>query len=198
MQAKINQYNQLFARGAVLLTAAVVFFVFYQSYESKKTAYDSLSSQLSTQVQRFKTLGDTTLLASEYENRFNEFMPVNQYATEDRIYWLDALQSMRLKHKIPALNYTFSQRKAYDYKDGLIKDKGLKVSVTDIKLSMKLMHEADLVSVLKDIKKIKSSIHVVSSCDLKRLTKAGAAKTAASVANIDAVCHVKWFTFKVI
>ena len=198
MLVKGGKYNLLLARVVVVVTAAVICAAFYLSYRTKSETYYSLNSQLTTETSRFKTLSDKTLLVAEYEEKFNQYMPIEQYENENRLYWLDSLDKIRIKNKIPKLNYTISVQKPYDYKDGLIKTKGLKIKVSEIKLTMSLMHEADLLSVARDLKNIKTSIHIVNSCNLKRTTAAGKANFNTSKPNIDATCNIKWFTFKVI
>lgn len=198
MQVNIIKNKQMIARVVVLFASAVMFALFYHIFETKSEEYSSLNAKLGTQIQRFKTLSDTTKLAAEYESKFTKYMPVKQYETENRLAWIDMLQTIRKKHKIPGINFSFSKQQPYDYKDGLIKHRGLKVSVTDIKVSMKLMHEAELISVIKDIKKITPSIHLLNSCELKRLKNSKGVSVNRAVANIDALCHIKWFTFRVI
>ena len=198
MQVNSIKNKRLIARVVVLLTSFIVFAFFYHIFETKSEEFKGLNARLGVQVQRFKTLSDTTKLAAEYENKFTNYMPVKQYQSEDRLYWIDMLQAVRNKHKVPSINFSFSKQKPYDYKDGVINHRGLKIAVTDVKVSMKLMHEAELISVLNDIKNIKSSIHLLNSCELKRLNNSKGISIDQSVANIDAVCHIKWFTFKVI
>lgn len=197
MQVKVRNYNLWVARSVVVITAVVIWFIYNQNYQSKLDLFTIQTSKLNKQVARFKTLNDMTLLVKEYEEKFNAYMPIDQYEHENRLLWLDSLDAIRIKHKIPKLNYTISARKKYNYKDGLIKSKGLTVSVSDIKLTMSLMHEADLIYILRDLKNIKPSIHVVNSCELKRLSNRQKTDLRSSQPNVEAVCDVRWFTFKV-
>lgn len=197
MPVNVHNYNLWIARSVVVITAVIIWFIFNQNYQEKLETYNLQTSKLNKQVERFKSLNDMTLLVKEYEEQFNRYMPVKQYEQENRLLWLDALDEIRVKHKIPKLKYVISPRKKYDYKDGLIKSKGLSVSYSDITLTMSLMHEADLIYILRDLEKIKPSIHVVNSCELKRLSKGSGSNLRSSQPNVDAICHVKWFTFKV-
>ncbi|MDH5516910.1 MAG: hypothetical protein OEY36_03695 [Gammaproteobacteria bacterium] len=195
MQDNLKKYNQLIAKALLLFTSVIVFVVFFQLYQTKNDDYKRLNSKLTAEASRFKTLTETTGMASEYESRFNHYMPVKQYETENRLYLIDRLQTIRTKHNLSAINYSFGSQIPYDYKDGLISERGLKVNVSNITLSMKLKHEQQLIAVLRDIDNIKSAIHLLSSCELKRLA---AANVQFAVENIDAQCHLKWFTFKVL
>ena len=195
MRASAGKYNILLASLVVVVTAVIISVVFYQSYSVKLKKYNALSNKLNSESKRFTKLDDMSLLAAEYAEKFNQYMPVERYENENRLYWLDSLEKIRLKYKIPRLKYSIGVRKPYTYNDGVIKDKGLAVYISNIKLSMGLMHEADLISVINSIKSIKDSIHVVSSCQLKR-TATGAGMSSVH-ANIEAICNVKWFTFKV-
>lgn len=197
MQANTGKYNLLLARSMIVLTALIVWFIFYEQYQGKTETYNNLNQQLKEQVSNFKSLNDKALLAELYEKKFNQFMPIEQYESENRLYWLDQLDAIRVKHNIPKLSYSFSATKPYDYKDGLIKHKGLKVSVSNIRLTMGLLHAGDLVTVLNDLKAIKSSIHAITSCEMQRLNTSGRSKPVPGVPNIEAICNLKWFTFKV-
>ena len=194
MLAKGGKYNLLMARSVVIFTAVIICGVFYQSYISKSETYISLNTRLNSETKRFKTLSDKTLLVAEYENEFKKYQPIEQYETENRLYWLDSLDKIRVKYKIPKLTYSISKQQPYNYKDKLINQRGLKVKVSEIKLSMNLMHEGDLVSVVRDLNNIKSSLHVVNSCELERLSNK---QKSAARPNIKATCFIKWFTFKV-
>lgn len=197
MRVDVRNYNLWIARGVVVITAAIVWFVFNQNYQAKLVFFNAQTSKLNKQAARFKSLNDMTLLVKEYEEKFKAYMPIEQYEHENRLLWLDSLDVIRIKHKIPKLNYVISPRKKYDYKDELIKAKGLNVSFSDIKLTMSLMHEADLIYILKDLENIKPSIHLVNSCELKRISKGSGSNLRSAQPNVDAICHIKWFTFKV-
>lgn len=197
MQAKGSKYNMLLASSVVVVAAVIICVVFYQSYDEKNEYYTALNNKLEKESQRFTKLDDISQVVAEYEEKFNSYSPVKRFENENRLYWLDVLNKIRSKHKIPKLSYNISTRKRYDYKDGIIKDRGLPVFVSNIKLTMSLMHEADLVAVINSLKKIKDSIHLVSSCQLKRVATNKNNSINATGPNIGAVCNVKWFTFKV-
>jgi len=197
MQVSTGKYNILLASSVVVVTAIIICVVFYESYQTKLVHYQKLNTQLNKESKRFSKLDDMSLLAAEYQERFNSYMPVEQYENENRLYWLDSLEKIRSVHKIPRLSYSISARKPYLYDDGIISDKGVKVSVSDVSLKMNLMHEADLMAVIDSINKIKKSIHVLSSCQLKRLGLLNKETVIMSAPNIEATCNVKWYTFKV-
>jgi len=195
MQVSAGKYNLLLASSVVVVAALIICFVFYQSFETKTAAYQVLNTKLNKESKRFSRLDNLSLVAAEYKKQFNRYMPVRQYATENRLYWLDELEKIRVQQKIPQLRYEISTRRPYQYDDGVISDRGLQVFVSDIKLTLSLMHETDLMLALQSIKKIKKSIHVISSCEVRRLNSGTAVRT--SIPNVEASCNVKWFTFKV-
>jgi len=197
MLVKVRNYNLWIARSVVMVTAVIIWFIYYQSYQTKLELFNEQTTKLNKQAARFKSLNDMTLLVKEYEENFNAYMPIKQYENENRLLWLDALDVIRIKHNIPKLNYSVSVRKKYSYNDKLITSKGLNVSFSDIKLSMSLMHEADLINILRDLKSIEPSIHVVNSCELKRKTDRKNENLLSSRPKVEAVCNVRWFTFKV-
>jgi len=197
MLVSAGKYNVLLARSAIVLTAFIVWFVFYQSYENKMQRHEQLNNDLTLQVNRFNKLSDLSVLIENYGDRFNKFMPVSRYENENRLYWLDQLELIRVRHKIPKLRYEISPRQPYKYKDGLIKDKGIKVHVSNMKLTMGLMHIGDLTSVLEDIDQIESSVKLVTSCEMRLLNTSKKSSLVSTRENIEAICHIKWFTFKV-
>lgn len=196
MQAKFRKHNHLLARSVVVGVSVAIWLFFYQSYYSKSELYDQMNSQLSAEIKRFNSLNDQNEIAIKYKEKFESYMPVSQFENENRLYWLDMLKKIRIKHKIPSLKYSFNSRKPYNFKDGILKNKGLKVYVTDTLLTMGLMHEADLTAVIRDIQNIKNSVHVITSCKLKRLS-INSNTSRYELPNIDATCELKLFTFKV-
>lgn len=197
MQTKVAKYNILLASIVVVITALVICVVFYQSYHTKLVRYEALSQKLKKESKRFSILDNKNSIVTEYEKEFNKYMPIERFENENRLYWLDALEKIRIKYRIPSLNYTIGIRKPYNYKDGVIKDKGISVTVSDIKLKMSLMHEADLISVTDSLKKIKNSVHIVNSCELKRTGDINTVKSVSTLPTIEANCNVRWYTFKV-
>lgn len=197
MRVSAGKYNVLLARSVIVITAIIVWAVFYQAYENKSQQHEQLTKKLNQQVKRFNKLSDVSILVEEYADRFNTFMPVEQFEDENRLYWLDQLELIRIRHQIPELQYEISSRQPYKYNDGLIKDKGIQVKVSDMKLTMGLLHIGDLVSVLDDLERIKSSVHLITSCELRLLNTNKKAGLISTRENIQTVCHVKWFTFKV-
>lgn len=197
MRASAGKYNILLASSVVVVISLIISILFYQTYQSKLDRFDNINQKLSNESKRFATLDDMSRTVAEYEARFNRFMPVKRFEEEDRLYLLDALEAIRIKYKIPNLTYTIGVRKPYNYKDGVINDRGLTVMVSDIKLTMNLMHEIDLISITKSLKKIKDSIQLVTSCKLKRIGAVNATSASVSSPNIEAICNVRWYTFKV-
>jgi len=195
MQVSTGKYNLLLASSVVVAAALIICFVFYQSFETKTAHYQVLNTKLNKESKRFSRLDNLSLVAAEYKKQFNRYMPIKQYETENRLYWLDELEKIRIQQKIPQLRYAISARRPYQYDDGLIDDRGLQVFVSDVKLNISLLHEADLMRALRSIQNIKKSIHVISSCEVRRLNSGTAIRT--SIPNVEASCNVKWFTFKV-
>lgn len=197
MRASAGKYNLLLASSVVVIISLIISVLFYQTYQSKLDHYSNINQKLSNESKRFTILDDMSRTVAEYEVQFNRFMPVKRFEEEDRLYLLDALETIRIKYKIPKLAYSIDARKPYNYKDGVIKDRGLKVMVSDIKLTMNLMHEVDLISITKSLKKIKRSIQLITSCKLKRIGDVNKTKASVSSPNIEAICNVRWYTFKV-
>ena len=197
MQVSAGKYNVLLSRSVIVITAVLVWFIFYLNLDEKNQQYQQLTQQLEKQVKRFNQLSDTSSLIEEYAERFNRYMPVSQFENENRLYWLDQLEVIRIKHKLPKLKYNIGQRQAYKYNDRIIKNKGIKVFVSNMTLTMGLMHAGDLMRVIDDLIAIKSSVHVLSACELKLRNKNRASLLTGVSENIEAVCQVKWFTFKV-
>jgi len=197
MLVSAGKYNVLLSRSVIVMTAALVWFVFYQNLDEKNQQYQQLTQQLEKQVKRFNQLSDTSKLIDEYAERFNRYIPVSQFENEDRLFWLDQLEVIRVKHKLPKLRYDISQRQPYKYKDGIIKNKGIKVFVSDMTLTMGLMHAGDLMRVIDDLVAIKSSLHVLTACELELRNRNRDSLLTGVSENIEAVCQVKWFTFKV-
>ena len=197
MRASAGKYNILLASSVVVITSLIISILFYQTYQSKLDHYSNINQKLSNESKRFTILDSMSRTVAEYEARFNRYMPVKRFEEEDRLYLLDALETIRIKYKIPKLTYSIGVRKPYNYKDGVIQDRGLTVMVSDIKLTMSLMHEIDLISITNSLKKIKDSIQLVTSCKLKRIGASNTIKASVSSPNIEAICNVRWYTFKV-
>lgn len=197
MRASAGKYNILLASGVVVAISLIISVLFYQTYQLKLDHFSNINQKLSNESKRFTTLDNMSSTVAEYGVRFNRFMPVKRFEEEDRLYLLDALETIRIKYKIPKLTYSIGVRKPYSYNDDVIKDRGLTVKVSDIKLTMSLMHEIDLISITKSLKKIKGSIQLITSCQLKRISAVNDTKASVSSPNIEAICNLRWYTFKV-
>lgn len=159
---------------------------------------EKMSSEYLDHQARFRDISRKYLSVDEEESIIGEYLPQFRALYDDgilgqeqRLSWLETLKAAGEEIKPPKLAYEIRAQSVYE-PDFALNTGGFDINVTDMDLSLGLLHEGDLFDVLDILDKKAAGLFSVSFCELSR--SARVSREDALPENIEANCQLKWFT----
>lgn len=175
------------ALGAALLAGSAVF-------ESRmERDYLHHSDRLAETSRRYLAVDEEEKVIRDYLPRFAELDKNGLSGEERRLSWIETLQVAGDALRLPSLGYEIRAQKPYQ--PGTASEPGrYRVFVSEMTLSMQLLHEGDLFALLDLLDERAQGVYTVSSCEMTRNFVELTDNPVAG--NIIADCLLEWFTVK--
>ena len=176
----------------VMVAFAIIITVVSDSY--LKHAYDGRESEKrAMRIWKNKIDGsrESNKIIDEYEKRYLELVKKNVVGDENRLNWLEILQTIANARNMPSVKYNVSSQQLLEDKTGQHQAQGLKVYRSAMTLDMQMAHEGDLFAILNALEEKAQGLFVVDNCNIE-----ASAVTANSKDNMNAYCELGWYTFK--
>ena len=135
---------------------------------------------------RLAQLGPDGKLMERRLARYTELMDRGYIGPEQRLAWVEEIESTRRKLKLLELHYEFSPQQALDSR----RSEGYDFWSSQMKLQMQMLHEEDLVNFLGDLRRRALAHLRINDCRIERLTG------NATEGGLQAECSIDWITFK--
>jgi hypothetical protein len=110
---------------------------------------------------------------------------------EARLEWVELLNEIRDRRRLPEIHYEFAPRRALD--EAQARTFGLYASA--MKLQARLLHEEDLLQLLGDLRERAPALIQVKRCDVSRLPVVDAGNPWQGLLQAD--CLIDWITLRV-
>ena len=111
---------------------------------------------------------------------------------EQRLNWLDALRFTNQQTRVFGINYQIGTQQAYPYAGEL--DPGqLTLHQSVMKITLRLLHEGDLISFLGTLAQQRAGVFSVDQCTMERVEARGSARNRP---NVRADCDLAWITLR--
>ena len=127
-----------------------------------------------------------------YHTKYLKLEEQGILAKENRLEWTEKLGQIRENRQIFEIDYQLDAQQAVQV-DPALPQGSLALYGSTIKLGFSLLHEADLLNALEDIRKKNRGISLVRECTLSRIEK-GAATTVSPWLKAD--CTVSWLSLR--
>ena len=175
------------ALGAALLAGSAVF-------ESRmERDYLHHSDRLAETSRRYLAVDEEEKVIRDYLPRFAELDKNGLSGEERRLSWIETLQDAGDALRLPSLGYEIKAQKPY--RPNAASEPGrYRVFVSEMTLSMQLLHEGDLFALLDLLDERAQGVYTVSSCEMTRNFVELTDNPVAG--NITADCLLEWFTVK--
>lgn len=186
-------------RGAlVILVISIILcttFVVGSFYFQKKMQmeYTRNNAKFKSVSSRYLAVDEEEKLIKNYLPRFVELNRDGVIGKEQRLNWIEVLRNAGQKIRLPALNYQIESQKEYapDFSVNLGKYNIYRSRMT---LTMQLVHEGDLFSIVNALNEKAKGIYRISSCELTQFVKDIPDDKVQG--NISAKCDFDWYTIK--
>ena len=111
---------------------------------------------------------------------------------EQRLEWVELLEKIRARHRLPEMYYEIAPRHALDKTPG----GQLALYASAMKLDLKLLHEEDLTRLLDDLRHEAPALIQVKRCEISRLPRT--TTDGAPAASLQAACLIDWITLSTV
>lgn len=176
----------------LVLLISVVMIVISESY--MKHSYDGRESEKrAMRIWKNKIDGsrESNKIIDAYEKRYLELVKNSVIGKENRLNWIETLQTITNDRNMPSVKYNISSQKLVLDKTGQHQAQGLNIYRSNMTLDIKMAHEGDLFAILNALETKAQGLFVVDSCNIN-----SANASVNSGDNMRAHCELGWYTFK--
>nr|VFK61411.1 MAG: hypothetical protein BECKUNK1418G_GA0071005_101725 [Candidatus Kentron sp. UNK]VFK69126.1 MAG: hypothetical protein BECKUNK1418H_GA0071006_101044 [Candidatus Kentron sp. UNK] len=162
--------------------------------------HDTQQRRLDDARRRYGRLDIDAAMVDAYSPHFQRFVEAGLIGEEQQLGWLAALRSAARRIGLPELRYSLSARKPYA-PDSSPADP-YRVYVSEMQLTMGLLHEGDLLSLFAELDRGAIGLYRVEYCGLRRVDYRTARRDPRAPAfdpnraNLDAECTLRWYTLE--
>lgn len=171
--------------GAALLRSSNYF------REQMETQFKQYEARFRDVSGKYLAVGDEERIINDLYPRFVELYKHGVIGHEQRLNWVEVLKRVGSESKIPSLNYEIRSREPYS-PEFQVSPGAYQIYATTMKLSLGMLHESDLATLLGELDDHAPGAYSVKECTLKRVHKR--IERDATRENIKADCDLLWFT----
>lgn len=171
--------------------AAVVFSQDF--YNRAQNANSAAQKQLSNAHKELAAAQDDRVNMTTYAEEYALLLKRNIIGNEQRLDWIDGLETLRNQSMVMGFKYTISPQKAY--KPPTTLDNGnFTLNTSEMKLNFDLLHEGQLVNFFNALRNNIKGEFLLDGCSIERLDKTSAPHGISP--QLKAECSGGWLTLK--
>lgn len=185
--------------GLALLAAALASAASYYFYREARAEFSHNQAQFEAERARYLALGEQAALLTAHYPAFAALGRQGVVGPEQRLNWIETLGQAGPELGLPRLEYEIGRRQALraDYGLDYELDHGsghiaYRLYKSELRLSLGLLHEADLLRLFDYLDRHARGYYTVRACRLQQ--SAGAIRMAPEAANLTADCRLEWLT----
>ena len=189
----------LIGLGLALLAAALASAASYYFYREARAEFSQNKAQFEAERARYLALGEQAALLTAHYPAFVALSRQGLVGPEQRLNWIETLGRAGPELGLPRLEYELGARQALraDYGLDYELDHGpghiaYRLYKSELRLSLGLLHEADLLRLFDYLDRHARGHYTVRACRLQQ--PEGAIRIAPGAANLTADCRLEWLT----
>jgi hypothetical protein len=163
----------LFAFIGILLAVSSTLFVLHTRNQHHQQEFQTSITQLRAIRSSYSDLIEQEKIYREYARRYNALIQKGIIGAENRLSWIESLQSISNDLQLPELNYTISPQTAFPEEALDFAFPSIYVSHSRMEWVTQIYHEGDLLSLLGGIQYRSSGMPLIESCDIDFSRPAG-------------------------
>ena len=177
--------------GLALLAAALASAASYYFYREARAEFNHNKAQFEAERARYLTLGEQAALLTAHYPAFAALGRQGLVGPEQRLNWIETLGRAGPALGLARLEYEPGARQALRADHGPGRDAYRRYK-SELRLSLGLLHEADLLRLFDYLDRHARGHYTVRACRLQR--PAGAIRIAPGAANLTVDCRLEWLT----
>ncbi len=179
---------------AILMAGALVVVGFEYEKAQQEDYQKSLSTLRSTHTLYRNIVNDIDLL-EQYRSLYNSYRKSGLVGKERRLSWVETLEATNQVLRLPKLAYNLEPQEDFN-RPKYNKRRGVSVMSSTMDLTLGLLHEEDLFTLLEGLRLSIKNLFTVDSCSLRRQRSLEESLNTKK-ANLQAKCRIRWVTIDV-
>lgn len=129
-------------------------------------------------------------------DRYKALQERGYIGPEQRLDWIEAIARIKVARRIFSLDYEFTPQRPVESAilPGGPTAGGLQFMSSQMRLQAQLLHEAELISLIEDIRNAVRALIQIRSCTMQRIPSSATERS--NSAQIKAECTLEWITLK--
>lgn len=192
-----NKVDWAMLRGAIgvfaicLLIGGILLSASYYFREEMATEYRNYQSRFRDVSRKYLAVDDEERIIESAYPDFVNLYEMGILGQERRLSWVESLTKAGEKIKLPEISYQINSQAVYN-PEFPVNLGAFDIYVSEMTLSLGLLHEGDLINLFKALDKSAEGIYSVSHCSANRVS--GATGSGVERARIVADCRLNWYT----
>lgn len=182
------------AAVAALLLAASLHFT-SQWLAGAEREYRQARAELDRAARQYRDASDDQAVYQRYASRFTRRGENGWIGREQRLSWIEALQTINADLHLPTLRYDIAQQESVT-PGGIRMPARMDLRRTRMRLDIGALHEGDILEVLARLREQGAGLMAVNGCSLERVGDGPDIRASPRRANIDARCDLDWYTLR--
>lgn len=176
---------------------AVILLVISVSYNySRQSAVSKLENELGAARLRYEDARRDKALYRQYVESYFEYSKRGVIGDEQRLNWIEEIQEINKRLKLPSLKYEISPQTVSDI-PGLNLPANISVRSSTMRLSAGLLHEGDALFILETLRKEAGGFYALQQCRMDSRLPESRLDYRPNVSYVDMDCRLDWYTIMV-
>ena len=185
LRGSIAVFILALAAGAAVTGWAVRF------HDAAVRDHERQKARLGAALSQYRTIDAHRRLIEVRLPEFRELEAAGVIGEEQRLVWIETLREVAARVNLPSLRYRFERRTAhpaeFEFEAGAYRP-----FATVVHLETGLLHEGDLVALIRALEAMGTGLHRIDRCDLSRAALEIVMRPGA--VNLTAKCQMRWIT----
>ncbi len=178
-----------------ILICSAIFITFYSLRESHLETMQSTRSSLQSAKARYNSALEQKRVYESYESRFNTLVKNGVFSDENRLNWIDAIETASKRYQIPYLKYKIEKQSTLKSNALSASFPGIDVFKSAMSLEMQLLHEGDLYRFIHGLEASAKGLFDIETCTITRnILLDKTILESRDGKNFTALCTLNWYT----
>ncbi|VAW73450.1 hypothetical protein MNBD_GAMMA10-1495 [hydrothermal vent metagenome] len=183
----------LFLLAILISTSALV--ISQTIWKTAQETQRSAQSDLKYARERYHTALDRQRLLLMFEKKYNTLIKIGIVGEENRLNWVNIIETATARFKIPYLKYRIEKRRQISSSHLNAQYPGITLFKSPMTFDMQLLHEGDLYIIINHLDKTAKGLFDIQSCTISRNhISSSSLLDSITDKNFTALCKFNWYT----
>jgi len=168
----------------------------YYFWEKVDKSHSRALIELRQVRDRFYKVDEEEEMIATYLPRYEDLEVEGIIGREHRLDWIESLREASQRKRLPALSFVIDSQEPFEPEFPLAQSDVFRVYTSDMQLDMGLLHEGDLIALLRELERDAKGLFSVVSCRMRRMVEEVVPEPDPTKAHISSSCSLRWYTIR--